>query len=334
MNILLTKTYFKDDLDYMKSGLVADDIHFIDPGKYDEDTLINAIKTDKIEVLLGDVFTAAILNAAQDLKLIQIPWTGVDRVNFSLLNGYDIKICNSHSNSLIVAEHAVSLALSLLRMLPYHDRKLRVGNWCRPSQNGNNDFYPPVSLVGQSVGFIGYGAIAKDIRRLLSGFNCKYYAVVNNIQKHNADDFEWLGNQDEINALATKAKIIFVAAALTPQTTGIVGKDFLEAMGEDGYIINISRGQLIDEEAIYLALKNNTIAGAALDTWYQYPKGGQDATLPSKYNFQELDNVIMSPHRAGFLKDKMPHLDDAVTNINNLYNGKPLINIINKQNSY
>jgi phosphoglycerate dehydrogenase-like enzyme len=84
--------------------------------------------------------------------------------------------------------------------------------------------------------------------------------------------------------------------ALTPETRGLVGAQELEALGPAGYLVNVARGGVVDEDALYAALREATIAGAALDVWWEYPKERGEDALPSSRPFHELANVLMAPH--------------------------------------
>ena len=128
---------------------------------------------------------------------------------------------------------------------------------------------------------------------------------------------------------------MFISVALTEQTTEMVNASYFNAMKNDAILINISRGEVLDQTALFNALINKDIAFAGIDTWYQYPNKETPVTFPSKENqFETLDNIIMSPHRAGMVDGSFPHLDDAIENINRLYANKPLINKVSLTNNY
>jgi lactate dehydrogenase-like 2-hydroxyacid dehydrogenase len=116
---------------------------------------------------------------AKKLKLIQVPWTGVDRLDFELLKKFrDVIICNSHSNCLAVAEYAVALLFDLVKKISYHDQLLRDGNWNRPSEAHEVNYNIFSSYVSnKKVGILGYGNIGKKIKKILNGFDCSFYIV-------------------------------------------------------------------------------------------------------------------------------------------------------------
>jgi phosphoglycerate dehydrogenase-like enzyme len=290
-----------------------------------------------IDVLLGGLFSEALLASCRDLKFAQIPWTGVDNLDFELLKKYNITVCNSHSNSCVVAEHAIAMMLDAAKKLSFHDRLMREGNWNRLFPNEVNLISPFSKKVqGARIGLIGFGAIAKQIVRMLSGFNCSFevFSKTGNFQENIIDNLTAFSIKDFVNR-AENLDFVFIGIPLTESTAGLIDKKFFDAMSTSTIVINISRGQVLNEEDLFNALNNKSIAGAAIDTWYQYPSPDNPRVFPSKnFPFHELNNLVMSPHRAGYVDSGFPHLDDAIENINNLAQNLPLINVVSLHNKY
>ena len=119
-----------------------------------------------------------------------------------------------------------------------------------------------------------------------------------------------------------------MAIPLTPETEGLIDAHALEAMKSTAFLINVARGAIIDEKALYQALKEGQIAGAAIDTWYQYP--GSDAKrMPASLPFHMLDNVIMTPHTSGeTVQTVAARTCDIADNINRLISDEQLHNIV------
>src|SRR4029079_3520912 len=103
----------------------------------------------------------------------------------------------------------------------------------------------------------------------------------------------------ELRAVLAAADFVVLAVPLTSETTGLIGERELRTMRRTAYLINVGRGGLIDEHALYRALRERWIAGAAIDVWYQYSVRGQQQA-PASEPFHELDNIIMTPHVAGW----------------------------------
>lgn len=334
MKVLLTRPFLKGDLDYI-SGRINENVTLIDPGFYSEESLLNYVK--EADVLFGNFFTERMIIAAENLKFIQIPWTGVENLDFELLRKYNITVCNSHSNAAVVAEHAVALMLDAAKKLSYHDRLLRMGKWNRVTPGKLNEISPfSVSITGSKIGIIGFGSIGQKIFKMLNSFESSFKVFDRKI----SDKYEMAENlkqytPEEICSELYDLDFVFVAVPLTDETRQLIDKKFFSAMKPESVLINISRGEIINESDLYFALKNRTISFAGIDTWFNYPSRESPDVFPSaRYEFHLLDNVVLSPHRAGYVDGAYPHLDDAIENLNRYYAGKPLKNIISLINKY
>jgi lactate dehydrogenase-like 2-hydroxyacid dehydrogenase len=119
---------------------------------------------------------------------------------------------------------------------------------------------------------------------------------------------------------------------LTNETKGVINKKLLKCANKNLLLVNTSRGDLINEQDIYSALSENTIGGVAFDTWFKPPS--RNKSLPSNYPFEKLANVVMSPHRAGFIEDELPHLEDVVSNLNAFACGEHITGIVDLDKGY
>lgn len=331
MKILLTRSLLEKDKKYITDALSAhikDQYKIVEPEVFNEDGLCKVIQD--ADVLLGPFITKKMIERAINLKLIQIPWTGVDTFNFGALNDSTITVCNSHSNASAVAELGVGLVLDLVKKISYHDRKLRKGQWNRDQQ--------PLSLSSgminnQTVCILGYGNIGRYMGKLLKAFGSKIIAVdtTNNAYPEVDTIYE---SANWIEALE-QADICVCSLPLTSQTKGLINAEALGKMKKGSLLVNLSRADIIVEKELYQALTDGTIAGFASDVWWNSPQRGEsESYVSTHYNFGDLENVILSPHRAGFVEGTLPHLDDAITNIINLAEGRPLINVVDVNAKY
>jgi phosphoglycerate dehydrogenase-like enzyme len=119
------------------------------------------------------------------------------------------------------------------------------------------------------------------------------------------DDVAEVHPTSDLPQLLPHAQMLIVTAPLTPETKGLIGERELAALPRGAILVNVGRGAIVDEGALYHALKNGQLAAAGIDVWYNYPKdeASQANTPPSQYPFGELDNVVLSPHRGGDDKD-------------------------------
>lgn len=321
MKIVLTRSMLPGDVAYIRAGLdreIEGQYELVIPEDYSEQELCRLVKD--ADVLLGPFVTPAILDSAKTAKLVQVPWTGMDTFDFDAVKGRGVTVCNTHSNADAVAELATALILDLVKKVSYHDRKMRAGSWNRDQK--------PLGLKSQMISnmaacLLGFGSIGSRIGRLLSVFGAKVIAV---------DDYA--GDKGVANAVyptaatidaVSVADIVVCTVPLTEKTKGMIGTELLAHMQKGALLINMSRASLVEEDALWDALQNEHIGGYAADVWWSTPKRGESESWPSsKHPFQELDNVVMSPHRAGFIDGALPHLDGAIENIIALTNGGDL----------
>jgi len=275
----------------------------------------------EVEVVIGGAFGKEDLEQAKKLKLIQIPFTGVDKLDFSLHKNYlDIFICNIHTNKFAVAEHAFALILALAKNIVVNDRDLRLGRW-----HGLSTKEPTVQLHRKSLGIVGLGSIGWEIAKIGHALGMKVFALKRKIKEKDLKKkniLVFLGEKKDLEKVIKESDFIVVAVPLTKETKGLIGKKELKLM-KGKYLINISRGAVIDEEALFKSLKEGNITGAAIDTWYQYPSSKERKVLPSKYDFQKLNNVVMSPHTGGYTDRTLEeNIKSVFDNIVKIYYGE------------
>ncbi|MCG2762195.1 MAG: reverse transcriptase-like protein [Candidatus Atribacteria bacterium] len=294
-------------------------LEFIIPKKDERETIKKYLKD--VEAVIGENFSKEDLEQAKKLKLIQIPFAGVDKLDFNLYKNYpDIFICNIHANKFAVAEHAFALILALTKNIVTNDRDLRLGKW-----HGFSTKEPTVQLQGKSIGIVGLGSIGWEIAKIGHTLGMKVFALKRKIEEKDLKKkniLEFLGEKKDLEKVIKESNFIVVAVPLTKETKGLIRKKELKLM-KGKYLINISRGVVIDEEALFKSLKEGNLTGAAIDTWYQYPSPEQREVLPSKYDFNKLDNVVMSPHTAGYTDRALEeNIKSVFDNIVKIYYGE------------
>jgi phosphoglycerate dehydrogenase-like enzyme len=134
---------------------------------------------------------------------------------------------------------------------------------------------------------------------------------------------------DRLRDVLPECDFVLVATPLREETRGLIGEAEIAAMKRTAYVINPARGPIIDEEALYRALHEHRIGGAAIDTWWTYPLGSDDSPRPSRYPFWELDNVLMTPHHSGATEGTARRRGLVLAaNIDRLSRGEPLLNVV------
>lgn len=253
------------------------------------------------------------------LRLVQSVSAGADGIDRLALPPGCV-LCNLHGHEQAIAEWALMGMLALSRRLLLYDRGLREGRWHRFGA----DVLLPLerTLRGRTLGAIGYGPIGRRALELARGLGMEALAVTRKPR-------EAAAGLDALPALLERADFVLVALPLSDETRGLVGARELELLGPQGYLLNPARGPVVDERALYHALRDGTIAGAAIDTWYRYPSAEGEVTAPSEFPFAELPNVVMTPHVSGRSQETREARRRFVgEQIARLAAGSPLENVI------
>lgn len=247
-----------------------------------------ALSSKEVAELIGDcdgyiagvdeIDAAALANANQ-LKVIARYGVGVDKVDLDAAKQFGVTVTNTPlANAQSVAELALGLTLSLLRQIPIATQQTHRGEW--PRIKG-------LSLEEKTVGLIGFGMIGKKYAQLLDGFGCQIlafdlYPDVEAAQK--------LGVVlTTIEDLVKRADIISLHLPSNEKTRKLVNRDLLTAMKPGAYLINTSRGEIVDEEALAEALESGHLAGAGLDVLCDEPPAANNPLL-------QMENVLITPH--------------------------------------
>jgi phosphoglycerate dehydrogenase-like enzyme len=276
------------------------------------------------DVYVGSRFTAEMADAAEKLRLIHVAGAGTDKVEFEAL-APDVGVANTFHHERSIAEYVVAAAVMLRRDFLAQDRQLRRNVWATSVYDAA---IPQAGTLGDAhVGFVGFGHIGQRAWNLLCAFGCTAAAVTGSGQ---VGEFglAWAGDTGQLNRLLTECDIAVVSAPLNAQTEGMVGAEQLRALGPDGVLINVGRGRLVQEQALYDALADGVIRAAAIDVWYRYPSG-DGVSSPSDLPFAGLPNVLMTPHSSGVTRDTFTgRVDDIAANIGRLHRGEPLRNVV------
>lgn len=310
---------------------LSDGFELIFPENDEEKTLLQY--AEETEVYIGPKISKEFLEKAKKLKHIQIPWTGAESLDFELLKKYpQISISNSHSNSLAIAEHAVALLLSTAKNLINQNSQFRKGDWSFRYNNEDVQW-----VTGKTLGILGYGAIGKDIAKIMkNAFQMKVLAVKRSIIDEDDPNVDFLGTMKDLKKVLTESDYLLVTLPITVETRGIIGKEEFELMKESAILVNISRGAVIEEKALYETLRNKRITGVGNDVWYNYPEDRNNpVNVEQNFPFNELDNIICTPHSAFKVTDREKHfLDDIVENIKLVKEGKKPKNLLNLDLGY
>lgn len=237
-----------------------------------------------------------------NLKAVIIPYTGHDGIDIETLKQHHVTLFNTTVHSKFVAEKAMQLALSLLGNVPNYHNNLKAGDW---SKRLTKDRTPWVSMFGMHVGIYGYGRIGQYIHDMVKPFN----TVVHIIDRGKA--YQDVIKEPSLESLMNHTDILFIAAPLTNHTKDAINLSNIKYL-KNQYLINVGRGPIINEDALYHALKTKLLQGFASDVWYQYPSKETPTTHPSKHPIHTFDNVVLSPHCGGHTTQSKSYMTDRV----------------------
>jgi phosphoglycerate dehydrogenase-like enzyme len=251
-----------------------------------------------IDVLVTLVFTSEMGAAARRLRLIQVPGAGLDRIDRSAMPP-GVALAKVHGHETGIAEYVLGAMIALSRDFDRVHTSLRSGRW--DSQWAPGVQPPPVwpELAGRTLGILGYGGIGQAVARRARAFDMRVCAIRRNVGQSAEDDLAFLGGMESLPEVLRRADYLAITLPLTPETQGLIGEPQLGLMKPTAILVNVSRAQIVDEDALYVALSERRIAGAALDVWYRYPSA-PGPLLPARRAFHELANVLMTPHVSGW----------------------------------
>ena len=233
------------------------------------------------------------VEASPNLRALIIPFAGLPTITRDLMNEYPhISVHNLHHNAAPTAEMALALMLSAAKLLLPSDRDFRRHDWTpryRPT--------PSLLLMGKTALILGYGAVGQRVGAVCQALGMKILGIRRRTAAPEANVF----TPDALHDLLPRADVLIICLPGTDETANLIGEKELALMPPGSVLVNVGRGVVVDQTALYNALKAGHLHAAGLDVWYHYPSdnANQTHTPPADVSFHELDNVVMSPHRAG-----------------------------------
>ena len=284
--------------------------------EFPKHTFLHGLKADAPEAAVLDILIAGKLPdetylASPGLKAIFQAFTGINHLPLQALAERGIHVFNVHSNAFDVAEHALALTLAFYgRVIEFHNdlkNDLWHGFWVRGGSEDNWD-----SLHGRNCAILGTGAIGVELAKLLKAFSCKVYGWRRKSGQVLPEGFDEV--IPDLREAIARAEIVYITLPATPLTEGLLSREILASM-KGKLLVNIGRESIVDEEGLYLALKDGVLKGAAIDTWYTYPQSGKIGA-PSRFPINKFPNVVVSPHVGGATNQaSLRGIDAAIDNI-------------------
>lgn len=286
-----------------------------------------------IHVLITGRPTTEELAASPLLHSLIVPWAGIPPETRELVASYpNLTVHNLHHNAQPVAELAMALLLAAAKYVVSFDRSLRIHDWSPRYQRPS----PAVLLAGKTALILGYGAIGRAVGSLCRAFGMRVRATRRTPRSTEEDGID-IYPADALENLLAETDALIVCLPHTAETDGLVGSRQLALLPHQAVLVNIGRGPIVDQQALYDALRSGTILAAGLDVWYNYPaeEGSRSSTPVADCPFWELDNVVMSPHRGGATRDterlRMTHLAEL---LNAAAQGEIMPNRVDLQKGY
>ncbi len=283
---------------------------------------------NKVDILVDGNPSIELLNN-QRLTHVIVPFVGIEpSLREALLERRHIQLHNSHYNSGFVAQHTLALLLACANRLVEADMNLRKGDW-RQRYDRLNSLY----LEGKTCLLLGYGAIGKKLVGMVQtlGMNVS-------VLKRSTSSGENLTvyTTAQLHEALAHADVVVCSLPETPETLNLLDKTAFAAMKPNSILVNVGRGKVIDQYALYDALTSKHLLAAGIDVWWNYPED-QEArahTFPSGAPLHELPNVVMSPHRANqTMGEEQVRLEDIAQTIQAIARGEKR-NVVDVERGY
>jgi len=319
-------------------------VHFIYKRTEEADRVLRAHLDSAIQITQGEEIppeTEILIGgrpsreqlASPNLKSLIIPWAGLPNETKEILPNFPhVTVHNLHHNAAPVAETAVTLLLAAAKLTIRYDRSLRNHDWRIRYESS-----PTLTLEGRTALILGYGAIGQRVARACHALGMDVLATRRSETAVTTDPYTEIHPTAALPDLLPRTHVLIISLPLTAETEGLIGKAELVALQPHAILVNVGRGPVVDEHALYDALVDGTLHGAGLDVWFNYPpdEAARAHTPAANVPMHQLDNIVMSPHRAGLTRDtdrlRMIHLAEL---LNHAARGEPLPNKLVLERGY
>jgi len=256
----------------------------------------------------------------EHVEYLQLLSAGMDHLPFDLLPEKLTVAGNSGAYAIPMAEHALGMILALAKRLREEDRNMRKGEFNQMRRN--------TLLHGKKAAIIGFGGIGKETARLLRALNMKISAV--NTSGKTDEPVDFIGTTNDLQKVLEGAAVVVLSLPLNKYTRGLIGEQELHWIEKDAILINVARGEIIDQKALYDKLLNNPDFKAGIESWWVEPF--RHGKFKLDYPLLDLDNVLACPHNSSMVPELFQFgLENAFRNIQRYVNGEPLQGVLNRE---
>jgi D-3-phosphoglycerate dehydrogenase len=300
------------------AGLIARGVELLTlPEGIGEDALIEAVRDADLLLMCYTPITARVIDATLRLKGIVKYGVGIDAIDIAAAMARGIPVVNVPEYAEeTVAEGAFALMIALAKKLMPIGREMDAKGWAWPTPR-----WLGLDLGGRTLGLVGTGKIGRSMARMASGFRMRVIGYDPNVSR-DAMRAGGIEKIDDLHALLAQSDVVSIHAVLNAETLYLIGPRELAAMKRTAFLINVSRGAIVDEAALVVALREKRIGGAALDVFAQEPMH-VDHPMAALY---EMDNVILFPHLTFYTREAMERLTaDTLARCCEILEGRPVL---------
>lgn len=259
----------------------------------------------EVDVLITNEWSLPIPDF-KNLKLLQVHAAGYEKIDLSCLPPSTV-VCRSGGHGPAIAEYVLMAMLAASHELVSADQALRRGQW-----EFRGMYRRPLrrELSQSVVGVMGYGEIGQAVAELISPLS-REFLVCNRSRPRGVKTESWYP-MESIEEFLAQCDFVVVSLPLNDETDGLIGAEQLSAMKETAVLINVGRGQVVDQAALFVSLSEKRIGGAVLDVWWRYPASVTEIVQPADLSFGDLSNVILTPHVSGWSENTLNRRWDII----------------------
>ena len=316
MKLLLTFAATGAEIDRIRDGMppgcevVAPESHGMTRFEVRHDDVADLCSG--VEAIVGWVVPSRTWSAVPDLRALAWLHAGCDELDFDMLRRRDVQVCNVRGgNAITVAEHAMALMLGLARKVVQRHQWVQEARW-QPTWHPD---FTGVALEGRTLAIVGLGMIGTAVARRAKAFDMR----VNAIRRHperGGDFVDSVCGPDSLHEVLSDADFVVLATPITQETDGFIDEAAIASMKPGAFLINVARGNLVMEQALYDALTSVKIRGYAADVWWSYTESlpaSYHYPIPSRTGLHRLPNVIASGDQAANVEGVIERLLDMAT---------------------
>ncbi len=265
--------------------------------------------------------------AAKKLRWVHSSAAAIHQLLFPELVNSDVLLTNGRDvHGPAVAEQAMGMIFALAKRIPQDVRFQQQRVWGQMTIW--REYSGPQELAGLTLGIVGLGAIGRNLARHAACFGMKVVATREHTELPKPEFVEQVFSTSQLNKMLAISDYVVIAAPVTPSTEAMIGREQIAAMRASAFLLNVSRGALVDESALIQALRENKIAGAGLDVFQKEP-------LPADSPLWDMENVLITPHTAGMNAKMWEQQYDLFSqNIRRYLAGQPLLALVDKKAGY